>query len=435
MPHAGADGGLGPGLWLYQLADWGQVLPLALTLCAVVLVNLLAVLLNMSGVEIAARRDVSENRELRGIGLVNIVVGAFGGTASFMQGGGTIIATRLGVHRAGLVAGHAAVLLVACFLAAQIVAVVPTFVAAGLLMFIGLAMLEDWLIAARKRMIVQDWLIVLGILILTISVGILPAIGAGLGLAMLTFVIGFIRLPVIRSVSSAAIRHSILDRPAAENDLLRRVGDQIRILHLQGPLFFGSVEQLIAHLRRLPEAIAGISGPPRALILDFTEVSTFDSSACAAMQKLGNTMQDRGVAVHLAGMPAQLETMFHRWGLDLAGGMFQVWPSFDVALEVCETRLLAAQPDRPVRPACRGAGDGTGAIVGEVASLLGLPRSADVICQEPARVLCLTHSTIQRLKAEDPDLAALLALILARSLAVKVTQTNALLFRSQARHG
>ncbi|MBK6465678.1 MAG: cyclic nucleotide-binding domain-containing protein [Rhodobacter sp.] len=78
---------------------------------------------------------------------------------------------------------------------------------------------------------------------------------------------------------------------------------------------------------------------------------------------------------------------------------------------------------------------GPGAIVGEVASLLGLPRSADVICQEPARVLCLTHSTIQRLKAEDPDLAALLALILARSLAVKVTQTNALLFRSQARHG
>ncbi|MBK6465677.1 MAG: sodium-independent anion transporter [Rhodobacter sp.] len=206
----------------------------------------------------------------------------------------------------------------------------------------------------------QDWLIVLGILILTMSVGILPAIGAGLGLAMLTFVIGFIRLPVIRSVSSAAIRHSILDRPAAENDLLRRVGDQIRILHLQGPLFFGSVEQLIAHLRRLPEAIAGISGPPRALILDFTEVSTFDSSACAAMQKLGNTMQDRGVAVHLAGMPAQLETMFHRWGLDLAGGMFQVWPSFDVALEVCETRLLAAQPDRPAPPVRPGRGGGGG---------------------------------------------------------------------------
>ena len=55
-------------------------------------------------------------------------------------------------------------LLIACFLPARIVVVVPIFVASGLLMFIGLAMLEDWLIVTRKRMILQEWLIVLGIL-------------------------------------------------------------------------------------------------------------------------------------------------------------------------------------------------------------------------------------------------------------------------------
>ena len=126
----------------------------------------------------------------------------------------------------------------ACFLAAQIVAVVPSFVAAGLLMFIGAAMLEDRPIATRRRMILRDWLIGLGILILTISVGILPAVGVGLGLAMLTFVIGFIRQPIIRR----------------------------------------------------------------------------SSSACAAMQKLGNKLQNAMVGVPLVGMPKKLETMFRRWG-------------------------------------------------------------------------------------------------------------------------
>ncbi len=177
--------------------------------------------------------------------------------------------------------------------------------------------------------------------------------------------------------------------------------------------------------------------------------------------------------------------------------MFQCRPSFDAALEACETRLLDAQPDRPLPPdpatvltdlgenhprtadlqalattidlapgempvrAADTSRDifflvsgrlgvflsdpigppvavraiGPGAIVGEVASLLGQPRGADVIGQAPARVLCLSEATIQALRPNAPDLSALLALILARSLAVKVTQTNALSFRSQARQG
>ncbi len=252
------------------MADWGQILPLALTLCALVLVNLIAVLLNMSGVEIAARRDVSENRELRGIGLVNLLNGAYGGT---------IIAARLGVHRGGLVAGRVLVLLIACFLPARIVVVVPIFVASGLLMFVGLAMLEDWLIVTRKRMILQEWLIVLGILVITISVGILPAVGAGLVPAMLTFVVGYIRVRIARCANSS----------------------------------------------------------------------------CAAMQKLGNKMEDQGVAAHPADMSAQLETVFRRSGMDMAGGLFQVWPDFDAALEACEARLLEAQPDAPTARASQAA--------------------------------------------------------------------------------
>lgn len=492
LPATGQGGGLAPGLWLYGQINWGQVATIWPTIAAVVLINLIALLLNMSGVELAARRDVDENRELRRSGLTNLLTGLFGGTAGFLQGGGTIIAMRLNVHRTGFVLGNLTVMLIACFFAAELVALVPTFVAAGLLMFIGFAMLEDWLVASRARMMLQDWMIVVGIVILTASFGILPAVAVGLGLAVLTFVAGFIRQKVIRNASTGAMRHSILDRTSDEYDVLRRLGDRIRILHLQGSLFFGSVDQLISALRDLDLREAT---PTRALILDFAAVSTFDSSACAAMQKLGNKAAEAGATVHLSQLPAPLEAMFRRWGLGLSGNPFYVWDSFDAALEHCETALLA---DESIRPTAEDSGQilrylshdhprthdllrqmteellrpgevliqaddqsrdlfillagrlgvfllgesgkrvavramGPGAIVGEVAHLLELPRTADVICQEPARVLRLSQDRFAEINRSDPELAALLATMLARSLARKVLMTNALLSGRQGR--
>lgn len=495
LPHLGEGGGLGPGLWMIRLVDWPLLLTIAPTFAAVVLLNLIGVLLNTSGVELATRQDSDENRELRITGLGNIVIGAIGGITSYLQGGATIIAARLGVHAGGLVFGHVMVLLIASGFAETIVAAVPTFVAAGLLMFIGFAMIEDWLIAARHRLVRMDWLIVLGIVAVTIGFGILPAVGVGLGLAVLGFTFGYMRLPVIRHSSDARTHRSTLDRNAVENAYLAENGEAIRVLALQGALFFGSVEQLIDSLRRKP----GRPQTTKAVILDFRAVNTFDSSACAALQKLGFLMHAQGIETHLTGLSPALLAVFTRWGLPITGttkdvtpGGFRLWPSLDAALEACETTLLAAL-ERPADapdfaallalmgqnhprlpdlidqmealdlepgdvliraadtqadiyflasgrlgvllaqrsgPAIRVRSMGPGAVVGELASLLKTPRNADVICEAAARVYRLSAGTIERLEREDRDLAALLWLILARSVALKVTQTNALLTRA-----
>ena len=498
LPHLGEGGGLGPGLWMIRLVDWPLLLTIVPTFAAVILLNLIGVLLNTSGVELATRQDADENRELRVTGLGNIVIGAMGGITSYLQGGASIIAARLGVHGGGLVFGHVAVLLVACVFAEWIVAGVPTFVAAGLLMFIGFAMIEDWLIAARHRLVTMDWLIVAGIVAVTIGFGILPAVGVGLGLAVLGFTFGYMRLPVIRQSGDARTHRSTLDRNAAENVYLAENGGAIRVLQLQGALFFGSVEQLIDTLRHSPDAHQS----PRAVILDFSAVNTFDSSACAALEKLGNLMQAQNIATHLTGLSPALLAVFTRWGLpiaetaeDVTPGGFRLWPSLDAALEACETALLTkldtpgetpgetpdfagllrqmgrdhprlsdlmdqmtvldlnpgdtliaaddSQADiyflalgrlavlLPQRggSAIRVRSMGPGAVVGELASLLDTPRNANVICETTARVYQLSADTIARLEREDRDLAALLWRLLARSVALKVTQTNALLTR------
>ena len=63
-----------------------------------------------------------------------------------------------------------------------------------------------------------------------------------------------------------------------------------------------------------------------------------------------------------------------------------------------------------------------GALVGEMAQLLNLPRSADVIAQTEAKVWRMPPG----LAARDPGLALLWATILARALALKLSQTNRL---------
>lgn len=497
LPPVGQDAALGLSWSLMAMIDWSAVARTAPSIAAVVLLNLIGMLLNISGVELATGENIDENRELRVTGAANVVIGGFGGLTSYLQSGATIISDKLQVRRGPMVLGHCVGLLIACFAAPLLVAVVPVFVPAALLLFIGLSMLYDWLLGTRKRLMLIDWLIVVAIVMATVILGILPAIAVGLLLALLGFAYASIRLRVIRTTTTAAVRRSIRDRTPAENAVLASEGHRIRVLHLQGPLFFGSVEQMISTLRGQASPSLGQS----ALILDFTDVHSFDSSACAALDKLSRMMLAQGIVPHVTAISPGLRAVFLRWGLHLAEpedpGLlqgFRVWSKLDDALEHCETALLESlQPADDTTDIARTLFDlgrqnprtadlialmhrrvlvpgevliaasdqthdvffvlsgrlgvhlptsagrkirvrsiGQAAIVGEIAFLTGQPRNADVICEEPAVVMCLTEADIAKIEANDRDLAAVMMGIFGRSLAVKLGQSNSQLANLQA---
>ena len=376
------------------LIDWWAVAHIAPTIAAVVLLNLIGMLLNTSGVELATRADVDENRELRVTGLANIVIGALGGLTCYIQGGATVIADKLRVSPRAFLIGHAGVLVCAIFAAPLIVSLVPTFIPAAMLMFIGLSMLQDWLLGTRRRLTLPDWLIVVAIVLATMILGILSAIGIGLLLAVLGFAYASIRLPILRLATDIAQRPSVRDWSVADTQVLQREGHRARILHLQGPLFFGSVEQLISHLRR----IAGSEPRLNAVILDFTEVLTFDSAACAALDKLLQILSANAVTAHVTGLSPGLDAVFRRWGLPMVAGgsaagarsAFVVWGSLDAAIEHAEAALLAGQG---------GSAPQTG--IAEILADLGRnhPRAADLMARmqrqslAPGQVLIRANET------------------------------------------
>ena len=293
---------------MLHMIDWVAVAHVARLIASVVLLNLIGILSNTSGVEWATGEDVDENGELRVAGAANVVIGLFGGLTSYLQGGATILCEKLGVQRTPMIMFHCTTLLVACFLAPKMGAVVPSFIPAGLVMLIRMSMLLDLLLATRKRLVLIDWLIVAAMVLATAILGILPTIAVGLLLALLGFAYASIRLPVIRHTTTASQRRSARDRSAAQNDLLTQHGDQIRMLHLQGALFFGSVEQMITNLRGLADPAHGLT----ALILDCSDVNSFDLSACAALDKLSQSMLAQGIVPHVTGVSPRLRAVFVR---------------------------------------------------------------------------------------------------------------------------
>ena len=65
-----------------------------------------------------------------------------------------------------------------------------------------------------------------------------------------------------------------------------------------------------------------------------------------------------------------------------------------------------------------------GVVVGEITLYTGVARTADVVAEVPSVVLRIGRESIERLEAEEPELAATLHRWLATTLAERLTDTR-----------
>ena len=181
-----------------------------------------------------------------------------------------------------------------------LVGVIPPFLLGALLIHLGIDFLLTWVWRRRRDMPLQDFAVVLAILVAIAFVGLLEGIALGCGLAVLLFVINYSRLPVIKAETTGeAFPSSVTRQPDARAILAREVY-KIRILRLQGYLFFGSADKMLAAIRaRLGE---GAGKHLRYLILDFTHVSDLDSSAVQAFVRLDRIAGRRSLRLVLTGL-------------------------------------------------------------------------------------------------------------------------------------
>jgi SulP family sulfate permease len=468
-------------------ADWSAVIAQTTAIATTAFVAVLAMLMNVSGIELALGRDLDANAELRLAGVANVLAGGLGGIPGFH----TLSLTALGrgmdasARLAGLVG--AGIALVALVMGAALVTVIPGIVLGGILVFLGLGFLREWVLQARRTLPRADYATVLVILLAIAGWGLLTGVAVGLVLAVVLFAVSYSKTDVVRHASSGAVYRSNVERSPGEREALRELGEGVHVMRLQGFVFFGTASGLLDRIReQAAEAQAAGHPPLRFLVLDFRGVRGVDSSAVLSFAKTCQLASAQGFEIVLTAVPRRVRTQLEQGGVREDGAPVRFEPDLDRGLERCEDVLLdaerttgrvhaadvwssAGEPGsaglaRRIAPYLERtdlaagevlvrqgdpAGDvfllesgrltveletaagerlrlrtiRPGTMVGEVAHYTGAPRTASVVAETDSVVHRLDAGSIARMEAEAPELATELHRWFAGLLAQRLTDT------------
>lgn len=471
----------------FTYADWGAILGQSLNIFTLVLVAVLALLINATGIELIANRDTDVNRELQVAGLANVVGAAGGGIVGFQALTLTALARRTGTtsRLVGVVA--AAVCLAALAFGARALSLFPRPVLGGLVVFLGLSFLVEWVLEARSKVLRRDYVVILLILLAVALLGFLQGVVVGLLLATMLFVVDYSRIDLVKDEIGGSAYRSKVDREPEHLEILRSEGDRIHVLTLQGIVFFGTANSLLDRIRRRAEDPA----LPRLqfLVMDFRRVPSLDSSAVLAFLKTHQLAASRDFTLVLTGLSDPVRRQLEQGGLAVADlPDVRLFPELDRGVEWCEDQLLedrvepvpesrqslpallrdglgesvdpqrlmqylevqeidagyelirqgdssddlyflesgrlTAQLKRPDGEAVRIQTMGPGTVVGEVSLYRGTARTASVVSEAPSRLRRLTREGLEEMERRDPELAAALHRLIARLLASRLADTQ-----------
>ncbi|WP_296446832.1 SulP family inorganic anion transporter [Rhodoferax sp. UBA5149] len=286
------------------------------------------------------------NRELFAQGLANIVSSAIGGIPGAGTMGATMVNLSSGAQTrvSGIVEG--VLVLVAALLLNTFIAWIPIATLAGILIVIGLRMIDTKpLRFLESRATVFDFAVVAVVIAVALTVGLIAASAAGVAMSILLFVREQVGGSVVRHKTFVNQRSSTWYRPEAEMRLLAQKGDQAIIFELQGSLFFGTTYELYAALE--PEIKTR-----DYILLDLRRVQSVDITAAHMLNQVRDMLRERGVPLLMSNVREQLPNgrnllaFFKQTGLIDASDAVRVFPTIEAAIEWIEDRLIGdiAQP-------------------------------------------------------------------------------------------
>ncbi len=468
------------GISLALLADvqWSAILAQTPVIVTIIGVSMLGMLLNASGLELAIEREIDFERELKGVGLANVAAGLMGGLGGYHILSETLLARRFGLAGAAAGFGLAVTMVVVLFFGADVLSYLPIGLFATVVFFLGFDLVLTAYYDHGLMMPRNELAIVIAMPVIALVFGFMVAVGFGVAMAALLFVIACSRLDSTQISTSGASFHARVERSPADRALLADVGSCISVSRLEGFLFFGSASRLVDRLQARLEA-----GPAyRFAIIDLKRVVGLDMSAWSAFERLGRSCGKLGIQMIVTGLSPELSARFGRRNRQ-GGQHFQLGVSLDDVLLATEEALLhelrtdrshdtslglgaetAALLQEYGRPVELAAGaellaQGTqsdhlvflragrlcatvtdrnqesqivsrflpGAIVGEIAYYAGVGRTATLTAEIASTVICIDTAALAMMERNNPVAAAHFHRNLASILAKRLLTTTRLL--------
>ncbi|MGE4241455.1 SLC26A/SulP transporter family protein [Ramlibacter sp.] len=318
-----------------SMVDWTALAREWPDMIAVTAVGVITVLLSASALEVKSRGDISIDKELREHGWLNLASAASGGYLSLVSVARSSVIADTGARTRLAPVLCGALCVAALFGASSVLQWVPRVVLSGFLLYLGLAILREWVVDVRRYIGLVDWAVIVLILVTTATIGFTVAVFAGVIVSTLNFALSYSRVGVVQHDIDATSVRSSVQRPPAQRAALLRHGSAIRVIVLRGLIFFGTASSLLDRVRGFLAPDAGIPG--RVLVLDFSHAASADSSARFTFAKIAQLAAKAGVTLVVSGLgPATKPAVLQ--GIPDA----TVARSLDDALEAAEDRLLRA---------------------------------------------------------------------------------------------
>ncbi len=315
--------------WRVMPALTGDVL-------AVMFVTAVTTLLNTTGIEFVTRRDADLQRELKTLGIANLLSAALGGYVCCISLNRTTLNYSAGAR--GRLGGLAVAAVSVAMLTVDpgFLAYLPKFVLGGLLLYLGASLMFVRLVASAARLSRLEYASLIAITLIIIQWGFIAGVLIGLIIGCATFAVSASRVNAIKFSFDGSEYRSSLDRGPDDLAILARHGYEIQGMSLQSYLFFGSANRLYQQVK----ALFATHPDCRFLLFDFRLVTGIDSSAMHSFTQIKQAADDLGTRLVLVSLTAELQSAFRNRGF-ISDDVILA-NDLDHALESCEKAVIAS---------------------------------------------------------------------------------------------
>ena len=243
----------------------------------------------------------NSNRELIGQGIGNAVAAMFGGIPGAGATKGTVININSGGKTRLSGAIHGLFLLVILLGAGSLAAYIPIAVLAGILIPVGLNIIDYKALKHLLKVPRTDTVVLLLVLLITTFGNLIYAVGIGIVVASVLFMKKMGDLAEERS-GIKSLGETQPETPwADEQNLYAEFKNSVYIKHLYGPLFFG----FASGFQSLSD---NVDGNMKALIIRMDSVPYIDQSGLYALENVIFDLKKKGTPVVLVGLQDQPKT-------------------------------------------------------------------------------------------------------------------------------
>jgi SulP family sulfate permease len=219
---------------------------------------------------------------------------------------GTVVNIQTGATSALSGLTRALVLLVVVLGAAKYTEPIPMAVLAGIALKVGLDIL-DWSFLKRSHKIsVKGSLIMYGVLLLTVFVDLIVAVGIGVFIAN---ILTIERLSELQSKEVKLISDTDDDARLTreQKDLLDKANGRVLLFYLSGSMIFGLSKAIAREHNAMREA--------DVLVMDLTDVPSMGVTASLAIENAIRDAHDKGLEVYVVGASPKVAKRLDKLGV------------------------------------------------------------------------------------------------------------------------